>query len=170
MPKSKRKIEKEKTMAALGSRLKEIRNRYGHTRDRMADLMGIRTVTYDTNEKGRHIPTLFSIMSLDKRLGISIDWLLFGRGPMSRQGEQEKLRRQQELEAQQRKLEEEQEKDVFSREVEEMIETMKRVPLLRHAVMGYYQRFKIKNKELLTQHQQTEPQPSEIPAPNSPSK
>jgi hypothetical protein len=47
-------------------------------------------------------------------------------------------------------------KDLFTLEVEEMIDTMKKVPLLRHMVMGYYQKFKIKNKEMIEEHLQEE--------------
>jgi hypothetical protein len=49
----------------------------------------------------------------------------------------------------QQKPGEEAPKDLFTREVEEMIELMKRIPLLRHSILMHYQQFKIDHQELI---------------------
>lgn len=188
MAKSKRELHKEEVSTNIAGRLQAIRKHYGFSCEKMAGLMGISEITYRKNEIGRHIPTALSLMALHNRLGISIEWVLLGKEPMSWKEDQEQRRLAEEkraAEEQERKEQQEREKrqeaerlkwqetqagkDVFSQEVAEMIETMKRVPLLRHSVMGYYQKFLLKNKELIAASLQPNEmnQPPQEPPPSS---
>lgn len=142
------------TRSDIADRLKKIRDHFGYSPDEMAAKLGVSKITYGRNEKAMHLPTTLHLIALYKRLGISIDWLLFNQGPMSwkeHEKQQAELEMKQKAEEEQRKLAEPP-KDVFTLEVEEMIETMKKVPLLRHRVMGYYQSYKIKHKEMIEEH------------------
>jgi len=40
-------------------------------------------------------------------------------------------------------------KDIMDEEIKEMLDLMSKVPLVRHSVMSYYQRFKLENPELI---------------------
>ena len=72
-------------------------------------------------------------------MAVNIEWLLFNRDAMSwkepgnRQGVHEDI--PGEL--------------PFFAEATEMVDLMKRIPFLRHAVLGFFQRFKIENERLI---------------------
>jgi hypothetical protein len=40
-------------------------------------------------------------------------------------------------------------KDIMDEEIKEILALMSKVPLVRHSVMSYYQRFKLENQELI---------------------
>jgi DNA-binding XRE family transcriptional regulator len=122
----------------VGKRLRQIRRHFGYQQDRMAQLIEISKVTYGKNERGLHLPETLTLVSLHKQLGVSVEWLLFNRGSMFWKGEPQ----------------EKSSVDFFTQEVEEMIDLMKRIPLLRHSVMMHYQQFKIDHKELLQEAQE----------------
>lgn len=126
----------------IGQRLGKLRKHLGYSQDKMAALIGIKKVTYGKNERGLHIPDTFTLIALSNRLGVSVDWLLFNRGSMFWKDPQEKS-------AEKEKTKKKVSEDLFTREVEEMIDLMKRVPLLHHSVMMHYQQFKIDHKELI---------------------
>jgi transcriptional regulator with XRE-family HTH domain len=163
---SRREKQFNEIRSAVADRLKKIRTHFGYSRGEMAAKLGISKITYAKNERAMHLPTTFHFIALYNRLGISIDWLLFNHEPMSwkeheKQQAELEMKQQAELEMKQKEEEEKRKqaelqppKDVFTLEVEEMIDTMKKVPLLRHMVMGYYQKFKMKNKEMIEEHLQ----------------
>ena len=127
--------------APIGRRLKEVRKYFGYKQGKMAELLGITMDAYGKNERGTHLVQTDSLHAVHEKLGVSMEWLLFNRGSMfwnadimkkgKKGGKREEI--------------------LFSSEVDEMIDLMKRVPFLRYAVMGYYQKFKIENKHLVTE-------------------
>jgi transcriptional regulator with XRE-family HTH domain len=118
-------------------RLRKIREHFGYTHAEMAAIFGISESGYKKKENGISDPSISSLSSIDAELGISIDWLLFDRGPMFSKDLDNKA------------SEKKQGNDLFLRELEDMVYLMERVPLLRHSVMGYFQRFKMKYKDFI---------------------
>lgn len=123
----------------IGSRLKEVRNYFGFNQGKMAGILGITRDTLGKNERGEHSVQVDSLHALHENLGISAEWLLFNRGAMfwdaGMTKNSDKSGKQEEIS--------------FSTELDEMIDLMKRAPFLRHAVMGYFQKFKIENDHLI---------------------
>jgi transcriptional regulator with XRE-family HTH domain len=109
----------------------------------MGKMIGIGEMTYAKNERGLHLPSSTSLILLHRRLGISIEWLLFGHGPMYWKDIREEKKTNRELES-------------FNKELNEMISLMKRIPLLHHSIMTQFEKFKIDNKELIREHMEEE--------------
>ncbi len=132
----------EQTLARnkdIGSRLRQVRDHFGYSQDKMSEIMGIKKVTYSKNERGLHLPTSEGLLDLHRRLGISVEWLLFGCGPMWWEELQDKKKKRDEI-------------DALSPELREMIALMGRVPMMNHSVMLHFQQFKAANQELIRAH------------------
>lgn len=85
-------------------RLKILRQQLGYTQPQMAKYLGITASGYRKNEGGENIPHLSILHRLFNEHNISMDWFLFGKGPMHHAGpkiqEQEKRIRELENEVQ----------------------------------------------------------------------
>jgi transcriptional regulator with XRE-family HTH domain len=130
---------KNKILESVSSRLRQIRHHIDCKQYVMGKMIGIGELTYAKNERGLHLPSSTSLILLHRRLGISIEWLLFGHGPMYWKDIREEKKTTRELES-------------FNKELDEMISLMKRIPLLHHSIMIQFEKFKIDNKELIREH------------------
>jgi transcriptional regulator with XRE-family HTH domain len=129
----------------IGQRLRQVREFFKFTQHRMAEVLKIQDVTYKKNERGLHLVNMHSLERLHDELGVSAEWLLFENGPIYWKNIREK-----EDENKQAAL---LERDLFMEEVEEMVEMLKQVPMIRHSVMGHYQDCKIRYKDLIAEIQ-----------------
>jgi len=120
----------------MGSRLQELRKHYGCKQGEMAKKMELNINTYRTNEAGKCYPSVLILDRLRNRLGISLEWYLFGRGPVSWADV---------IGAGGKKHPD----DLLGRDMEEMTGVMKKVPLVRHALLLYFQELKVKHKEII---------------------
>jgi len=77
-----KKKEKKIKWPQIASRLEKIRQHFGYKGSQIAKLMGISPITYNRNVQGLQLPTTWSIMALHDRLGVSLEWFLFEKGPM----------------------------------------------------------------------------------------
>ncbi len=127
----------------IGKRLRQVREFFKFTQHRMAEVLKIQDVTYKKNERGLHLVNMNSLERLHDELGVSAEWLLFENGPIYWKDIQAK-----EDESKQAGL---LRKDLFMEEVEEMVEMLKQVPMIRHSVMGHYQDCKIRYKDLIAE-------------------
>ncbi|MCX6583610.1 MAG: helix-turn-helix transcriptional regulator [Candidatus Aminicenantes bacterium] len=127
----------------IGKRLRQVREIFKFTQRRMAEVVRIQESTYKKNEKGLHHLNINSLDQLHDELGVSAEWLLFENGPIYW-----KDIRAKEDESKQAGLAT---KDLFTEEVEEMIEMLRLVPMIRHSVMGHYQDCKIRYKDLIAE-------------------
>ena len=141
--KRKRTYRKRKHVNAgpVGSRLRRIRGYFGYRQYEMADFLGISRAAYGKNERGIHMIDLISLIAIHEKLGVSLEWLLFNRGPMfwKTVDDQNQTRPQLQM------------ADSFTDELDQMMAEMKGIPLLRHAVMGFYQKFRIENDQVIRQ-------------------
>ena len=120
----------------IGSRLQELRKHYRLSQIEMADKLGISINTYRMNDAGKCYPSVLIFDRLRNRLGVSLEWYLFGRGPMFWAdviGGGKKIHPD----------------DLLGQEMEEMTKIMKKVPLVRHALLLYFQELKVKHKEII---------------------
>ncbi|HLP47144.1 MAG TPA: helix-turn-helix transcriptional regulator, partial [Candidatus Kapabacteria bacterium] len=129
----------------IGKRLRRMREFFKFTQHRMAEVLKIQESTYKKNEKGLHLFNLITLDQLHDELGISTEWLLFGNGPIYWQDIRAKADDSKDAGLMK--------KDLFIEEMEEMVETLKKVPMVRHLVMGRYQDCKIRYKDLIAECQ-----------------
>jgi transcriptional regulator with XRE-family HTH domain len=120
----------------IGGRLQELRKHYRLSQIEMAEKLGISINTYRMNDASKCYPSVLILGRLRNRLGVSMEWYLFGRGPMfwaDVVGAGKKIHPD----------------DLFGHEMEEMTKIMKKVPLVRHALLLYFQELKMKHKEII---------------------
>ena len=137
------KKEKKIQSVQVGRRFDRIRQYFNYTRAQIAKIMGLSPVTYYRNEKGEQLPTTRSLMSRHTRLGVSLEWFLFERGPMLWQEVEEKLREEIKL------------GDLLSPELNEMVELMNKIPMPNHSLMLHFQEFKQQHKALILETLET---------------
>jgi transcriptional regulator with XRE-family HTH domain len=71
-----------KTAHEIALRLQQLRNETGLSIKEMAARLGITGDAYAKNERGLNIPNIETLRRLNQDFDISMDWLLFERGPM----------------------------------------------------------------------------------------
>jgi transcriptional regulator with XRE-family HTH domain len=120
----------------IGRRLVELRKHYGCSQKEMAEKVGLSINTYRKSETGINYPSVLIIDRLRNRLGVSLEWYLFGRGPVFWADvidPKDKIAPN----------------DVLGREIEEMTGMIKKVPIIRHALLLYFEELKVKHKEII---------------------
>ncbi|MCP4221082.1 MAG: helix-turn-helix transcriptional regulator [bacterium] len=65
-----------------GDRLKLIREMHKMNRKDMAAFLQVTSSSYSKNESGTNIPSKRGLAALFNKLGISMNWFIFGRGPI----------------------------------------------------------------------------------------
>ncbi|MCP4217524.1 MAG: helix-turn-helix transcriptional regulator, partial [bacterium] len=161
---------------SVGRRLELLRDTQGLSPGAMAARMNISLWAYRQQKNGIHLPSLAGLRTLVKEHKLSLDWLYTGRGSMFfRDIDQEKKQATEEAVAAERAarkaeqaavkaIEDEnlriaallKENDLFHQEMEEMKRIMKRVPAIRYEVMGYFQKVKVEQKELIREESANE--------------
>lgn len=120
-------------MRGYGRRLRELRKHLHMTQKEFGALFGLTRSGLGKHEREDSFLTLKMLQILADKYNVSMDYLLCNRGTLFY------------------------EKGAFENgkgkftddEVKELLSLMARVPLVRHSVMGYFQRFKIENREII---------------------
>jgi transcriptional regulator with XRE-family HTH domain len=133
--KEKKNIIKED----IGRRLSKIRSSLGLSQQRMATLLNTGKMSLNRNERGQNYPNGGTLYELANQFNVSLDWLFLGRGNMFIGVE----------EVEEPKSEEVKSSDLFERDVEELLDHMRRIPLVRYSVLDHFHRFKIENKAFI---------------------
>ncbi len=126
-----------------GYRLKKIRQSLNYTKKRMAAFLGVNFSGYSKNENGMTVPGRKSLNILSAKVGISMDWFLFDRGPVYLNDKVQAAENARNV-------------DVIGKgqllqanpEIEEMVADMLKTPLMKHELLAQYQRMKAQNKEV----------------------
>jgi transcriptional regulator with XRE-family HTH domain len=113
-------------------RLKEIRAQLNYTPEKMAARLDIGRPTYYKYEKSKSFLGMEPLNRLHKNLGISMNWFLFGSGPMKYTEQEETQPPGKTQETKRHAIEE------IMPEVKEMLDQMTQNPILRHEIMTYY--------------------------------
>ncbi|MCX6583921.1 MAG: helix-turn-helix domain-containing protein [Candidatus Aminicenantes bacterium] len=154
-------MNRKRVLQEAGDKLTQLRKKFNYSRDQMAGHFGVSRNAYYKNEVGMALPALPTLYRIAMENNISMDWFLFGRGPMyydekEKTGEIEELKKQLEMEKK-KQLEKEAGSEKKSLraavdmkpEMKELVEHMEAVPLLYHEVLAHFQRFKVDNKALV---------------------
>ncbi|MCP5050792.1 MAG: helix-turn-helix transcriptional regulator [bacterium] len=97
------KFNRDSLNRQVGRRLRQLRKQFNRSLDEMAKKMGVSKSAYYKNEGGLHIPDWKTLNLLQSEYNISLDWLIFNKGPRNFQtklkvGEYEKERERLEKE------------------------------------------------------------------------
>jgi transcriptional regulator with XRE-family HTH domain len=147
----------EKTLQELGAKLKKLRQHFDLTRLQMASRFKVTPSAYSKNESGLTFPGLPSLRALCLELDVSMDWLLFDKGPMifEKKAPPPETAKQPPVE---KKAEEEPIPDKkaatpaakeLAPDVKELFEHMENIPLLHYQILAQFQQFKVDNPELV---------------------
>ena len=117
----------------IGARLKKLRVHHNYTRSEMAAELGLHRTSYYKNETGETFPGTESLHRLQKHFDISMDWLIFNKGPMH---------------FKQKALPEEKTPGLEEQdpEVKKMLDTMARDPHLKHELLAYFFKYQEKKR------------------------
>jgi len=121
--------ERGNLMKGVGARLRKLREKHGYSLDDMAARLGLKGNSYYKNESDATLPGVPTLHKLYTDFGLSMNWLLFGHGPMLLGDIPER---------------EEQEP---AQEIKELLACMTRDPLLRHKILMSFYEHKDQGKE-----------------------
>jgi transcriptional regulator with XRE-family HTH domain len=102
----------------------------------MATFFMTTQVTYRRYEQGVMLPSFISLYTAAVKLGVSLDWLVCGRGPIYFKEIKEKLAKQAAHEAN-------------SPEIINLLDHMNRIPLLCNEILSYFYKFKAEHGEII---------------------
>lgn len=116
--------------------MSEVRREFRLTQRQMAGLMMVDRSTYSKHERGETVPGLDALAALAVDKGISMDWLICGRGGMSApvfpmDGSAMEFA-------------------VMDDEMTEFLTLMHKDPGFRHLILGQFHRFKEENGSALS--------------------
>ena len=131
----------------IGYKLKKIREALKYSGPKMASRFEVARSSYLRNENGETCPDIQTMRILGNSFDVSLDWLICDKGPMYyREKEQKQVEKEEEKTEQKPSLET---LDTVPEEIRELLEHMKRIPLLRYQVLASFHKFKDKYKEMV---------------------
>ena len=130
-------MDKRRLLQELASRLRKTRGALRISQKDLAARCGYTRPTYVKNELGNSFPGAMVYYVLGDTFGISLDWLIRGKGPMFYREEEAEVDTPAETI-----------REPLPEEIDALVEDMERVPLLRHEVLTFYLRYKLKNRGL----------------------
>lgn len=148
---------KKVILQAAALRLKNVREQAGFNGREMASRLGLSAPGYNKNEQGSNFPGIDTLQALSEKFNISMDWFLFGKGPMNykEKGEKEKQLEQrvktlehnlegmvEESKKHEEALQERAGAIEMKPEVREVLDYMASHPVFYHELMLYFHRHK----------------------------
>ncbi|MCP5102336.1 MAG: helix-turn-helix transcriptional regulator [bacterium] len=122
-----------KVKGTIAGRLRKIRRHLGYSQKQMASYFGIGQNSYGKTENGYNSPGAKMLHVLAVKFGVSLDWLICGRGTMIYGEKTGNITGDDEL----------------HNEINEMTALIEELPLARHLILGYFQKFKVDYKEII---------------------
>ena len=92
------------------------------------------------------MPAYPGLYTIAEKLGVSLDWLVCGKGPVYYKEKEAK-----ELAAGKKEALQELLPESSLEEIKDLLEQMNRIPLLRHEILVYFYKFKAEHKELMVE-------------------
>lgn len=137
-------MDRKGLLKEFSYKLRELRRSLGYNSRKMAGFFGTGKTNYYRYENGKVFPGFWGLRYIANSLGISLDWLVCGKGPVYyKEVKEEKV------------IEEKEEGpsapgvETADEEIKNLVESMERIPLLRHEILVYYYKFKEKHKEMV---------------------
>ncbi len=123
---------------AIGQRIRRVRKSRGLTQAEMVAHFECGRANYSRIEKGEVFPNPTILRILNERFCVSLRWLICDKGEM-----------QEELGAPQPVLNPDL-PAADQEEIRDMLAYMEAVPMIRHAMLGYFMEYKAINKKIIT--------------------
>jgi transcriptional regulator with XRE-family HTH domain len=120
----------------FSKRLTELRQALHYSRRKMATFFRVTQITYRRYEQGVMLPGFISLYDVAVKLGVSLDWLVCGQGPVYFKEIKEKLEKQAVHEA-------------YPPEITNLLDHMNRIPLLRNEMLSYFYKLKAEHGEII---------------------
>jgi transcriptional regulator with XRE-family HTH domain len=120
----------------FSSRLTGLRQSLHYSRGQMATYFKVKQVTYRRYEQGLLMPGFTSLYGVAVKLGVSLDWLVCGRGPVYFKEIQEKLEKQEIHETN-------------PPEIANLLDHMNRIPLFCNEILSYFYKLKAEHGEII---------------------
>jgi transcriptional regulator with XRE-family HTH domain len=117
----------------IALRLKKTRDALGFSSGDMAGRIGTYPATYYKYENARSFPHFTILSKLGDNLGISLDWLILDRGPMFYEEKENKTAAA-----------------VLPAEIQELVEQMEQIPVLKYEILLNFHKFKESRKVTAT--------------------
>ena len=129
----------------VGLRLKELRRKLNMSQAQLGEKMGIKATTLAKHENGICFPTGKMLNILASQYNVSMDYLVCGRGTLFYEDKDTPDSIHP--------------KNIMSgdKELEELISLVSSMSWVRHAVLSYFLRFKLENRELIQKELEKEP-------------
>lgn len=127
----KRKLRQE-----LGKRLRQLRENLNLSGKKMAEMLNLHRVTLQRNEDGRAMPEISTLFKLSETFDVSMDWLLFDKGPMSY-----KEKTADEVKEEQDPMENHDCMAALPKDYREMLEYMDKFPVLRYEILLQFRKY-----------------------------
>ena len=123
----------------VGARMRKIRKALGYTQNKIVSFFDIGRANYSRIEKGEIFPGAAILNTLRSEFNVSLDWLLTNKGDMFLQSaESANKERLNFLNL-----------GDYTGEVKELLVYMEKVPMVKHAVLGFFIEYRAKNKSII---------------------
>ena len=116
---------------SVGERLAKVRRQLNYSRSEMAGILGLKHSGYSKNETGETFPGVYTLNLLQKNFDISMDWLLFSKGPMVFKDKPPLEKQAFDFVSQ-------------SQELGELMKSIEQDPQLKHEILAYFYQYKSK--------------------------
>lgn len=127
---------KQQLRKEIGMRMRQIRKALGYTQVQMVSFFDIGRANYSRIEKGEIFPTSTILNALLKEFHVSLDWLIADEGDMFLPQKRTDIKRDLDF-------------GNCSEEVSDLLFHMEKVPMLRHAVLGFFLEYQQKNHQII---------------------
>ena len=97
------------------------------------------------------LPGFSGLFSIAEKLGISLDWLVCGKGPVYYKEKKEKTDQEEEIAVEEKAIHQKFLPGFSQDEINDFLELMSRIPLLRHEVLVFFYKFKEEHKDLVAE-------------------
>ncbi len=136
--KNSREKRKSKLKKEIGVKIRQIRKSVHYTQEQMVQYFDCGRANYSRIEKGEVFPNPTMMKALREQFQISLHWLICDEGEMKEQDERKKfLTIKPPADPQE------------AAEIEELLFHLDNVPLVKHAVLGFFLEYKGKNRPLI---------------------
>lgn len=120
----------------IGAKLRQLRKRLGKTQAEMVSHFNVGRANYSRIEKGEVFPNVAILYTLKKEFSVSLDWLIGGEGEMLTLTEEEARKKRLHW-------------SDSSKEIDELFYHIEKVPMVKHAVLGFFLEYRSKNSQLI---------------------
>lgn len=127
---------KEQLKQEIGVRMREVRKALGLTQEKMVENFDIGRANYSRIEKGEVFPNPSMLNTLRTQFNVSLDWLITANESMFIQEPGEK--RQSAIDPVD-----------YPDEIQNLLKTMREIPMVKHAVLGFFLEYKIAHRKII---------------------